>query len=174
MLKNYEVVAVLNKSLNQILSGAKIIKAEVKEESKVMSHPVESGQTIEDEIVFQPVEVTLNMVLDPSSYRATYQEIKGLYTKREIITVQTKVNSYNSLVIESLPHDEDSSLFDTIAIAIRLKEVRFVETEYEAYTPTKVRNPADASTKKTGEAKTEDASGKLGSIAGKFGKAIGL
>lgn len=159
-----DVVAVLNKSLNQVFVGASIIKAEVKEESKVMSHPVESGQTIEDEIVFQPTTVTLSMVLNPVTYRAVYQEIKQLYDKREILTVQTKVNSYASLVIEQLPHDEDGSIFDTIAIAIRLKEVRFVETEYEAYTPTKVRNPADASNKKTGEAKTSDATGRWGSV----------
>ena len=168
-----DVVAVLNSSFTQVFTGAGIIKAEVRKNSKVMSHPVENGQTIEDEIVLQPTEINLSIVLNPSTYKSTYNEIKGLYDKREILTVQTKVESYASMVIEELPHDEDGSIFDTIALGIRLKEVRFVETEYEAYTPTKVRNPADASNKKTGEAKTEEVNKKEGYLL-VFGKTLGL
>lgn len=168
--KTSDVVAVLNSSFTQVFTGAGIIKAEIRKSSKVMSHPVENGQTIEDEIVLQPTEINLSIVLSPTSYRSTYNEIKGLYDKREILTVQTKVESYSSMVIEELPHDEDGSIFDTIALGIRLKEVRFVETEYEAYTPVKVRNPADASNKKTGEAKTTTDNNKnWGSILGGLG-----
>lgn len=176
--KSSDVVAVLNSNLSQVFVNASVIKVSVTEESQVMSHPVESGSTIEDEVVFLPTTVTLNFLLSPSSYRSTYQEIKQLYKKREILTVQTKSDSYQSLVIENMPHDEDASIYDTIAISIRLREVNFIETEYEAYTPKKVRNPADASNKKTGEAKTSDASDRYKSIASKIGKdagkAIGL
>lgn len=168
-----DAVALLDSNLNQVATGARIITAQVTEESQVMSHPVETGGTIEDEIVFSPITINLNIILDASSYRSTYQEIKQLYTRRTLLTVQTKADSYQSLVIENMPHDEDASLFDTIAIAIRLKEVKFVETEYEAYTPTKVRTPADASNKKTGEANKTEASDKT-SVLRKIGGAVGL
>lgn len=172
--KALDIVAILDSNLNQVANGAKIINAQVIEESQVMSHPVETGGTIEDEIVFLPISISFNVILDVVSYRSTYQEIKQLYTKRTLLTVQTKADSYQSLVIENMPHDEDASIFDTIAISIRLKEVKFVETEYEAYTPTTVRNPADASNKRTGEAsKTEASSGEWGSAAVKIGRGLG-
>lgn len=171
--KAQDVVAVLDSNLNQVVSGARIISAQITEESKVMSHPVETGGTIEDEIVFEPISITLTAILEPASYRTIYQEIKQLYTKRTILTVQTRTDSYQSLVIENMPHDEDASIFDTVAISIRLKEVKFVETEYEAYTPKTVRRAADASNKKTGEASKTEVSNK-GSILSQIGRGVGL
>ncbi len=173
--KSQDVVAVLDTNLSQVFINAHIIKAAVTEESQVMSHPVETGGTIEDEIVFQPTTISLNLLLSPNSYRSTYQEIKQLYTKREILTVQTKTDSYQSLVIENMPHDEDASIYDTVAVSIRLKEVKFVETEYEAYTPKSVRNPIDASNKKTGEAsKSESSNSQYWSVLGELGRTVGL
>lgn len=172
--KAQDAVALLDDNLNQVAANARIISAQITEESQVMSHPVETGGTIEDEIVFSPTTISLNIILAANSYRSTYQEIKQLYTRRALLTVQTKADSYQSLVIENMPHDEDASLFDTLAISIRLKEVKFVETEYEAYTPTTVRNPADASNKRMGEASKREASTQeLESVLGKGGAVVG-
>lgn len=131
--KATDVVAVLDSNLTQIFTDAHIIKLSVSEKSKVMSHPVETGAVIVDEIVFDPIEVKLTLTLKASGYRSTYQEIKQVYQTRSLLTVQTKSDSYDSLVIESMPHDEDGNVFDTISINLNLKEVKFVETEYESF-----------------------------------------
>lgn len=169
--KATDLVAVLNEELTQIFEGAYITKASITEESQVMSHPVETGATIVDEIVLQPVSITLNVTLNPNNYRSIYQEIKQAYLSRALLTVQTKSDSYTSMVIERIPHDELPDVFDTITLTIFLKEVVFVETQYEAFKLSAVKKPSDASSQKRG---TQDCDPKITDAAYKLGYEEGL
>lgn len=148
--KATDLVAVLNENLNQVFEGAYITTANVTEESQVMSHAVETGATIVDEVVLQPISITLNVTLNPNNYRSIYQEIKQAYLSRALLTVQTKSDSYSSMVIEKIPHDEEPNVFDTITLSISLKEVKFVDTQYEEFKLAKVKKPSSTSAKKRG------------------------
>lgn len=148
--KATDLVAVLNENLNQVFEGAYITTANIAEESQVMSHAVETGATIVDEIVLQPISITLSVTLNPNNYRSIYQEIKQAYLSRALLTVQTKADSYSSMVIEKIPHDEEPNVFDTITIAISLKEVKFVDTQYEEFKLDNIKNSSNASSKKRG------------------------
>lgn len=148
--KATDLVAVLNENLNQVFEGAYITTASVTEESQVMSHAVETGATIVDEIVLQPISITLGVTLNSNNYRSIYQEIKQAYLSRALLTVQTKSDSYSSMVIEKIPHDEEPNVFDTITLTISLKEVKFVDTQYEEFKLAKVKKPSSTSAKKRG------------------------
>lgn len=148
--KTTDLVAVLNENLNQVFEGAYITTANIAEESQVMSHAVETGATIVDEIVLQPISITLSVTLNPNNYRSIYQEIKQAYLSRALLIVQTKSDSYSSMVIEKIPHDEEPNVFDTITLTISLKEVKFVDTQYEEFKLAKVKKPNNTSAKKRG------------------------
>lgn len=160
MISNYalsfiqDVVGVYN-GFEQVFRAARPIKASVREESKLMEHPKENGETVVDHQVFQSVVIDLQLVLDSGKYRDTYKEIKGLYRQGQILRVQTRADSYQNMVIEALPHEEDPAMFNSIALTLRLKEISIVTAQYEAvYAP---KNPAQSATADRGEKQPKQA-----------------
>lgn len=146
-----DVVAVFDNNFNQVFVNGRPIKAMVNEDSKVMEHPVETGATITDHSIILPVEIELSLILKKEEYRNTYQQIKRLFKERTLLTVQTKTDSYQNMLIQKIPHDEDPELFDVIALAISLKEVQFVTAIFGTLPASKVANKANASTVDKGE-----------------------
>lgn len=124
-----DVVGVYDKDFKQVFQRARPVKALVKEESKLMEHPLETGATIVDHRIILPVEIELSLLLQASDYRDTYQEIKQLYLNAEILTVQTRSGTYSNQIIMSMPHDEDPERFECLAVALKLKEAMFVTPE---------------------------------------------
>ena len=151
-----DVVAIFDKNFNQVFENARPIKAMVNEDSKVMEHPIETGSVITDRQVFLPVAIELSMILTPDSYRDTYQQIKQLWRRGEILTVQTRTDTYFNMLIQKPPHDEDPELFDVIALALSLKEAQFVTAQYGTLPASKVANKTDASTVQKGQQNTTD------------------
>lgn len=127
-----DVVAVLDKSFRQVFADARPMKASVKEESKVMQHPVENGTSVVDHRVLIPVEIKLSMLLSGDSYRNTYQQIKQYYLRAELFTVQTTADTYQNMLIASMPHEESPELSDAIAMEIAFSELKIATTKYSA------------------------------------------
>jgi hypothetical protein len=128
------------------------IKAMVTQPSKVMEHPLEDGATVADHRVFQPVEIELSMVAPLESY----QQLFSLYRQTQTLVVRTKVGTFENMIIETLPHDETPDVYDKVAIAIKLREVQFVETQFQALPPRAVgsvpgRRSRNESTTQRGE-----------------------
>lgn len=182
LLANYttDVVGVFDDNFNPLFQGAKPIKAAINESTKVMEHPVETGITITDHKIVQPVEIQLSLILPSGSryagqtYRSVYQQIKQAYLKGTLLTVQTKATTYRNMIISDMPHDEDPEMYDAIALAVKLKEVLFVTATFGTLPASKVRNKANASTtprgQQTGTAVTNDATDQ--SLLAKIGRAI--
>lgn len=149
-----DVVGVFGPGLNQLFADARPIKATVSETSKVMEHPVEDGTVITDHRIVQPTSIELSMIVSGAFFRSVYQQIKQVFTDGRLLTVQTKTSSYTNMLIEEMPHTEDADLFDAVAVAIKLKEVKFVTAQYGTLPASKVRNPANASTTQKGQQQT--------------------
>ena len=149
-----DVVAVFDQNFSQVFSNARPIKATVMETSKVMEHPVENGTTITDHRIIDPIEIELSMVLLSGDYRSTYQQVKQLFKAGALLTVQTKSDSYQNMLIQQLPHDEDPEIYDTIILAVRLKEVNIVTAQFGTLPASKVANKSNASTVGKGELQT--------------------
>lgn len=132
LLPSYAVdyVAIFTQDYTQIFREARAIKAVVKEQAKVMEHPVESGAIITDHRVILPVEIDLSLILATADYQNVYKAIRQYYFNATLLIVQTRSGIYENQLISSLPHEEDPSMFDALAIALSLKQVQFVTAQY--------------------------------------------
>lgn len=151
-----DVVAVLAADFTQVFPTAKMIKVTIGRGSKAMEHPLETGAVVTDHRIVLPVTAELYVVIAGSDYRAAYQQIGDLFKRGELLTVQTRVDSFPSMIIEKMPHDETGDMIDGVAVAISLKEAQFVASQYSALTTktvpaSKVARPKDASTVNRGQ-----------------------
>lgn len=146
-----DVVGIFDDSGNQILDLARPIKANVSPSSKIMDHPIETGATISDFQIFLPVEIELSLLCTSSEYRSVYQQINTAFQAGATLTVLTKANAYVNMLIQAIPHEETPEMFDVLPVAVKLREVIQVTTQYQALAPSDVLNPNDQSTVSTGE-----------------------
>lgn len=161
-----DVVAVMTSDLAQVFAKARAIKATVMRASQSMSHPLETGASIVDHRIILPVTIELSLILASSDYRAVYQQISDLFKRGELLTVQTRVDSYTSMLIEKMPHDEDPGMFDGVALALSLVEAKFVQTQFSEL---KTAKSKDTTTKPRGQQQPQ-ASPKQASILSGFFK----
>lgn len=164
-----DVVGVFDSNLAQLFQTARPIKAMVKEESKLMEHPGETGVSITDHRIFQPVEIELSLILKPEGYRDTYAQIKAAYTQLTPLSVQTKTGTYANMYVLAMPHDEDPDFFDTVAIALKLREVILVAAQFSQLPAGQVAagangSKSNSSTVKTGQKTTTPATPQQESI----------
>lgn len=137
-------VALLDSNYNQLFSDARPIKAVIKEESKVMEHPLETGAVVTDHTVIQPVEIELSMIVQKENVQDTYQQLKTYYLNRTFLIVQTFTDAYTNQFIQALPHEEAADQFGAITIGLKLKQALVVTSSTSTtITPKK---PANSST----------------------------
>lgn len=132
LLPSYAVdyVAVFDQDYNQVFRSAKAIKAVVKEQAKVMEHPVETGAIITDHRIILPVEIQLSLILTSDDYQDVYKVIRQFYLNGTLLVVQTKSGIYDNQLIQSMPHEEDPTQFDILTLALTLKQVQFVTAQF--------------------------------------------
>lgn len=143
-----DVTAILDSGLNPVFASARPIKATVQPVSKAMEHPLETGAVITDHRVLLPVVIELSLVLSSADYPAVYQSIRDAYKSGSLFTIQTRVDSFPSMLIEKMPHEETADMADGVALALTFKEARFVDAQFTA---AKVSRPKDAKTVKKGQ-----------------------
>lgn len=151
-----DVVGVFDSNFRQVFPEARTLKATVKEEAKVMEHPLEDGSSIVDHKIILPIEVDLSVIIQSADFRSVYDQIKRYYLGAELLSVQTRTGVYNSMVIQSMPHDESPDMLDTVAIALKLKEVKLVTAQFGTLPPRKVAKPESSSTVKRGEQQPQE------------------
>ena len=121
-----DVVAVLDQgTFRQIFAEARPMKAFIRETSKVMEHPVESGAMLGDHKVIDPKTIELLMVVSAESYASAFQQIRSAWLNSDLLTVQTKAAVYQNMIIQNLPREEEPEKFDVTVIALQMKEVLF-------------------------------------------------
>ena len=125
-----DTVAIFDKSYNELFSQAKSIKAVIKEQSKLMEHPIESGAIITDHRIILPIEIDLSLILASSDYQDVYKSIRSYFFQATLLIVQTRSGIYQHQIISALPHEEDPSMYDALTIALSLKQVVYVSAQY--------------------------------------------
>lgn len=182
-LLNYfatDYVAIFDDNYNQLFVNARAIKAEVKEDSKVMEHPIETGAVIVDHRIILPVEIELSLILLSDNYQDVYHQIRDYYYNSTLLIVQTRSGTYTNQLIQSMPHAEDPTQYDVLTLALTTKQVQFVTAVYGT-TPA---NPSNANTSDRGSqngttANASQTGSILGTVATQKGevgnpKALGL
>lgn len=125
-----DYVAIFDQNFNQLFQQARAIKAVVKEQAKVMEHPVETGAVITDHRVILPVEIDLSLILASDNYQDVYKALRQFYLQGTLLVIQTRASIYENQLITAMPHEEDPSLFNALTIALSLKQVQFVTAQF--------------------------------------------
>lgn len=124
---NIDIVGVYNQeTMQQVFSDGRPVKANIRETSRVMDHPVETGVTLSDHHIINPREIDIALVIPAGFYSSTYQQIASAQLNATLLSVQTKSGVYPNMIVRDLPHDETPEMFDVIALNLRLKEVIFI------------------------------------------------
>ena len=150
------LVAILeDESLNQLFTASQPMRVSVREDGKLTQFPVEDGTTRSDHFVRQPIQITVDFLLTDDT-RNAFSELRAAFAEKRILTVQTKVSVYFSLIITAIPHDETPENGSTIAVPVVLQEWRTVQPEYGELPPKKVVQKKQASTVTRGQQQTTE------------------
>jgi hypothetical protein len=122
----FDNVAVFTQEFEQLFKDARSVKATIKEQSKVMEHPLENGAVITDHRIVLPVEIELSLILKPSSYQDTYKAIRSYYLNGTLLVIQTRTGIYENQIIQAIPHEETPEQYDAVALNLSLREALFV------------------------------------------------
>ena len=113
-------------SIGQLFVNARPMKATIRETSKVMEHPVETGVVLSDHHIINPVEIDIPLIVNSTFYAATYSQIRQAFINATPLSVKTRVGVYSNMIIADMPHEEDAEMFDAITIGLHLKQVIYI------------------------------------------------
>lgn len=122
-----DILGVLDQeSMEQIFPGARPVNASVRETSRVMDYPVETGAILSDHKVILPTEIEIITVINALYYSSAYQAIRNAWINSTLLSVQTRTGTYRNMIVAEMPHEESPDMFNAITQTIRLREVLFV------------------------------------------------
>lgn len=123
---NADTVGIFNGDLNQVFLDARPLKAEVKETSTVMTHPIETGVIIADNKIINPVEINILLFVGEQNYSSMYGQLKQAFIAGTLYSVQTRTGVYPNMIIADMPHTEDAEIYNGVLIALHMKQVLYV------------------------------------------------
>ncbi len=121
-----DVVGIFNSTLQQVFQDARPLKAEVRETSMVMRHPVETGTMIADNHIINQIEIHLPLLIKSEFYNSVYGQLKQAFVAGTSLAVQTRTALYPNMIIANMPHAEDADIYDAITMQLHLVEVLYV------------------------------------------------
>jgi hypothetical protein len=113
-------------AFGQMFANARPMKATIRETSRVMEHPVETGVILSDHHIINPVEIEIPMIVSSAFYAQTYSQIRQAFINATPLSVKTRVGVYSDMIVADMPHEEEADMYDVITIALRLKQVIYV------------------------------------------------
>lgn len=138
-------VGIYDNGYNQVFSEAIIEKAVVKEPSRLMDHPLESGSEITDHRIIEQIRIELSICLPEETAVNTYRTMRQAYLKGTLFSVKTKSLIYSNQVIEDFPHEENTENFNMFLLALKFRQVQFA-TSVTTEIPYAPKDPLNADT----------------------------
>lgn len=142
-------------SLQQVFDNARPLRADVKETSTIMSHPVETGAILSDHHIINQIEIQLTLFISSQYYNSVYEQIKTAFISATKLSVQTRTGVYDNMIIADIPHQEDTEMFDAIVMGMRLREVIYIVPTSLSPSPAPANyspsDPVDADTVQAGQ-----------------------
>lgn len=142
-----DVVGIFDDNFNQLFTGARPLRAQLREIARAMEHPLETGQIITDYRIILPIEITIPVIISQQNYDDTYQEIRTAFVNSTIVVVRTRTGIYNNMVITEIPHEEDAEKYDAITMYLKFKQVQVVQANSD-FAPA---DPTQADTQQIGQ-----------------------
>lgn len=126
-----DVIGVYTSNFLQVFPGARPMRVEVKRILRPAEHPLETGAVTTDHVIFEPIDITLYVILPSPDYRNTYESIVQFYQAAELLIVKTKGATFNNMLISEIPHVEDSEHFNALTMILKLRQTLFVTSEFQ-------------------------------------------
>ncbi|CUJ80687.1 MULTISPECIES: phage baseplate protein [Achromobacter] len=144
-------VAILDADTLQVLfASAEPMRVSVRESKRATKFAVEDGTERSDHVVRELTEIQIDFLLADDT-RNQFENLRQAFDKNKLVTVQTKVRSYEKMLILDVPHDETPELGMAINIPVRFQEWVEVKPEFGTLPPAKVENKSQSSTVKRGQ-----------------------
>lgn len=149
----------------QLVPEAHIMKASINVQAKIFRHPLADGTTIIDHRIVQPIEIELAVVLsntrrlfreagisinEPSNdvLRNTYNVLLKFFNAGTLLAIQTRTSYYPNLVLQSIPYQETTDVYNGAVVVINAQETQFAIPTVGIYSPS---DPARAVSEDRGE-----------------------
>nr|WP_048608954.1 hypothetical protein [Providencia rettgeri] len=140
-------------NFSTLFETANPIQINVRDEHKATQFTVESGETRSDHVVVQPVEIGMDLIL-AGEMKSAFETLQQAYDKHQLVGIQTRVKTYQPMLLVNLYHDEIPEMADAIKLSLRFSEWRTVEPEYGDLPPRKVAKKEQSSTVNRGKVQT--------------------
>lgn len=153
----------------EVLTGMSVLSYNVNKDSQFIEHPIETGATIADHHIYNPIEISCKVAMPPKasvidtydlsdfifgkseSFEDTYKLLDSMYKNSVKLRIKTDADVYENMYITGLPSDVDSSTADRQIFYISFKEAITIQPQYIKMAVSSVKNASNASYTKTGE-----------------------
>ncbi|WP_418187320.1 phage baseplate protein [Aliarcobacter lanthieri] len=142
-----------NDTKEEIFKSTNILTLDAKLNKQATKYQVEDGTERNNHIIEKAKEIDMSIVLtkvDESENIASFLELLDYFNNDKLVTVQTKMNIYNNMLIEAIPHNESKDIFYGCTISMHLTEWREVKPEYGELKQEQVKDKKHSDTQKTG------------------------
>lgn len=142
-----------NDTKEVIFRKSNVLQVEAKPTKQVTKFKVEDGSDRNHHIVEKANEVSVSFILTDVDYMENinaYKELLEYHNDNKLVTLQTRLNIYENMVIETIPHSEDKEIFYGGVVNMTLSEWREVTPEYGELKQEQVKHPKNSDTKTTG------------------------
>lgn len=144
------VTALFDEEGNQLFETVVILDMSTSPSNTFAEHTLEDGTVVSDNKIKNQTRVSVTAILNPDDFKDAYAKLKEADKNSVKFTIQNRVDSFDSMYIESYPYSESSKMANTIAININFIEQKFVGVKVDNLPPEKVSNQADADTVDSG------------------------
>lgn len=146
-----EVMILDGDTFEQLFASTSPMRVSVISSRKPTKFQVETGETRSDHVVVGPIEIVIYLNLLSENSRDQYSALMDAAGDNRLVTVQTKMSSFDNMLIELVTLDESSNMLTGAAVPLRLSEWRDVQPEYGELQQDQVAKPEQSSTVKRGK-----------------------
>lgn len=133
-----------------LFESAAPMRLTVRDEKRATRFPVETGGERSDHVIDNAIEIAIEFVLTGREARQQFQAMRQAYLERRLVTVQTRMGTYDNMLIEAFPHEETVTVSDGAVLPVRFLEWLEIQPEYGELQQSEVADPKQSSTVQRG------------------------
>ena len=123
----FDAVGILDNDGFPVISGLRPVSVDVVRSSKKFTHPLENNAIRSDHKIITPIQIEYRGIIQAEDFQETYNQIERLFIDSTLLTVQTRAGTYESMIIQAMPHKEDTDLYNAISIVVSFEETQITQ-----------------------------------------------
>lgn len=156
-----------------------VLRADHMSSVTITQHPVQTGASVSDHAYSEPDEVTLEIGMSDAAVSAgtnhsvnAYAQLRAIMSKREPVTLVTRLHSYKNMVITSMSAPDDYMTMNALKATIYFRQIEMVSVstvtvQQKVSASASGQSTATSSTTNSGSAKKNTSSSSSQSSAKK-------